>query len=331
VSGSPAPAAGEPVLAIVGPTGVGKTAVAVALAAHRAVEVIGVDSRQVYRGLDVGTGKPSPAERAAVSHHLLDVADPDETYDAARFVRDATAAIDAVRARGRVPLLVGGTGLYYRALTRGLRPRPPADPALRARLAALARAEGPEALHRRLAAVDPAAAARLHPRDAVRVTRALEVAPVAGPAAGAARRPAGPAGDAGPGGWRGAAPRMAVTAFGLTMDRAALHRRLDARVDRMVAGGLVEEIRGLLASGLAADRPAMQGIGYRHLAPVVGGTARLADAVLAMKRDTRRYAKRQWTWFAREEGITWLDVTGLAPAEAAARIDKSIERLDPFD
>src|SRR5438874_10669245 len=164
-----------PLLVIAGPTGVGKTAAAVALGARVPIEVVSADSRQVYRGMDVATGKPSPAERATVPHHLIDVVDPDETYDAARFTREARAAIEAIHGRGRLPVVVGGTGLYIRALLRGLDPTAPADPAFRAELAAIAAREGRPALHARLAAQAPTLARRLHPNDHVRVIRALEL------------------------------------------------------------------------------------------------------------------------------------------------------------
>lgn len=161
-----------PLLALVGPTGAGKTRAAVALGAQAPIEVVSADSRQVYRRMDIGTSKPTAADRRAVPHHLVDVVEPDDVYDAARFVRDASAAIAAIVARGRLPVLVGGSGLYYRALVRGLQPRPPAAADLRASLRAEAREAGVEALHRRLAALDPGTAGRLHPRDAVRITRA---------------------------------------------------------------------------------------------------------------------------------------------------------------
>ena len=204
---------GIPLLAILGPTGAGKTRLAVALAEHWPIEVVSVDSRQVYRRMDIGTGKPTPAERRAVRHHLVDVVEPDEIYDAARFARDAAAAIETTRAKGRWPVLVGGTGLYYRALIRGLLPRPPADPALRARLRAEAAAEGPEALHRRLRILDPESATRLHPRDTVRVSRALEVVLLTGRAVS----------RSGPGAWDvPARSPYRVAAVGLTAPRPAL-------------------------------------------------------------------------------------------------------------
>ena len=308
-----------PLVAIVGPTGVGKTAMAVGLGRRWPIEVVSVDSRQVYRRMDVGTGKPSPAERRAVPHHLIDVAEPDERYDAARFARDAARAIDAIRARGRWPVLVGGTGLYLRALVRGLTPLPPADPGLRRRFRADAAARGPEALHARLAAVDPETARRLHPRDVLRVVRALEIATLTGEPASAAWR----ARPAGPGHYR-------LLAIGLTMARDALYATLDARVDRMLSQGLEDEVKGLLDAGYGTDLPAMQSIGYRHLAPVVAEGTSLATAVRGMKRDTRRYAKRQWTWFAAEAVAAWVTMDPEEPECAVAEVNKTLERSQVF-
>jgi tRNA dimethylallyltransferase len=315
------PGAPPPLLAIVGPTGVGKTALAVALAGEWPIEAVSVDSRQVYRRLDIGTGKPGPAERRALPHHLIDVAEPEEAYDAARFAREAQEAIAAVRARGRWPVLVGGTGLYFRALVRGLAPRPPGDPELRRRLQGEAAALGPEGLHARLRDLDPAAAARLHPRDLVRVTRALEVVTLTG-------RPLG-APDAG--GWRGEAGRHRLLTVGLTLVRPALDARLDARARAMVEAGLLDEVAGLLRAGVDPACPAMQGIGYRHLVPVARGRGALGDALRAMQRDTRRYARRQWTWFAREEGVTWVDAGTVAGGGLVAEVKRIVERAGLFD
>ena len=237
-----------PLLAILGPTGVGKTRLAVALGEHWPIEIVSVDSRQVYRRMDIGTAKPTAAERRSVRHHLIDVVEPDEGYDAARFAHDAAAAVDAARSRGRWPVLVGGTGLYYRALVRGLLPRPPADPVLRASLRAEVRTLGPEALHRRLSALDPDAAARLHPRDALRVSRALEVVVQTGR----------PSRRTGAGAWEEtpAAPKYRVVAVGLTASRPALYAALDARVDRMLADGLMDEVRDSSMPGsLRPSRP----------------------------------------------------------------------------
>jgi len=303
------PNAEAPLLVIVGPTAVGKTAVAVRLAARLPLEAVSADSRQVYRGMDIGTGKPTAAERAELRHHLLDVVDPSERYHAARFRLDALEAIEAIRARGRLPLVVGGTGLYVRALLKGLHPAPPADPALRRELEASLAAHGPEALHRRLAARDPSAAARLHPRDHVRIVRALEVDVLGGPGAERAD-------------WARAVPPFRLLMVGLRQPRATLNRRIVDRVRAMVAHGMMREVRQLLAAGYDDTLPAMGGIGYRQFVAVLRGTMTEADAVRLMIRDTTRYAKRQMTWFARDREIRWLDVDAVGgPAGAAATIE----------
>jgi tRNA dimethylallyltransferase len=295
-----------PLLVVAGPTGVGKTAAAVALARRRAIEVISADSRQVYRGMDLATGKPTADERRAVVHHLVDVVDPDDRYHAARFRMDAEAAIEAIRGRGRLPVVVGGTGLYIRALLRGLDPAPPADPEFRRELAGLAAREGRPALHARLAATAPALARRLHPNDEVRVVRALERLRADGPAAAVQER------------WERGEPAPDVRYVGLTMDRARLGQRLAARAAAMVGAGLADEVRRLLARGYGAGLPAMQGIGYRQFVEVLGGRLTAAEGLRLMQRDTLRYARRQWTWFAREPGIEWIDVEAAGGVEGVA-------------
>jgi tRNA dimethylallyltransferase len=300
-------------LVIAGPTGVGKTATAVALAARVPLEVISADSRQVYRGMDLATGKPSPAERRAAPHHLIDVVDPDDRYHAARFGAEAQALVAAIHERGRLPAIVGGTGFYIRALLRGLDPAPPADPEFRRELAALAAREGRAALHDRLRREAPVLARRLHPNDAVRIVRALERLRAPGAAASEQIR------------W--AQPESAYDAVyvGLTMERAALRQRLAVRAAAMVAEGLAGEVRGLLARGYDPTLPAMQGIGYREFVQVVQGTLAEGEALRVMQRDTMRYARRQWTWFAREPGVQWLDL-GLAggPEGAAVIIERRL-------
>ena len=293
-----------PLVVIAGPTGVGKTAVAAALARRIEIEVVSADSRQVYRGMDVATGKPSAETRRQVAHHLVDVVDPDDRYQAARFRQDAAAAIEAIRARGRLPVVVGGTGLYIRALVRGLDPAPPADPDYRRELASIAATEGRASLHARLSLAAPAVARRLHPNDHVRVVRALEMAR-AGAATLVQDR------------WRAPADSYDVTYFGLTMDRAALARRLAARAAAFVDSGLRAEVERLLARGYDPSLPSLQSIGYREFVRVVRGGLDPAEALRLMQRDTVRYAKRQWTWFAREPGIEWLDVDRVGGVEGA--------------
>ncbi len=287
----------------------GKTDVAVRLAARLPLEAVNADSRQVYRGMDIGTGKPGPAERAALPHHLVDVVEPSERYHAARFRREALDAIAAIRGRGRLPLVVGGTGLYVRALLKGLYLAPPADPTLRRELEAALAAQGPEALHRRLAARDPAAAARLHPRDRVRIVRALEVDGLGGPG------PASPS-------WTTAVPPFRLVMVGLRQTRQALARRIADRVRDMVARGMMDEVRRLIAAGYDDTLPSMGGIGYRQFAAVLRSEMSPAEAERLMIRDTVRYAKRQMTWFARDPEIRWLDVDAAGgPAQTATTIE----------
>lgn len=301
-----------PLVVLTGPTGVGKTEVAVRLARRLPIEVVSADSRQVYRGMDIGTAKPSRAQREAVVHHLIDVVTPDESYNAARFRADARQAIADILGRGKLPLVVGGTGLYIRALLRGLLPAPPANADVRRELEALLRREGSEALHSRLQAVDPEAARRIHPRDPVRLIRALEIHRLTGVPVGA------------PSHWSQSRPEWMLLLVGLTRSRASLYASLDARVERMVESGLEAEARRLLAAGYDAALPAMQGIGYRHFVEVLRGESSRERAVHEMKHDTRQYAKRQWTWFAREPGIRWLD------AEAAGGIEGAAEQVEKW-
>lgn len=301
-----------PLLLIVGPTGVGKTAVAARLAASVPMEVVSADSRQIYRGMDAATGKPNSDERKAVTHHLLDLIEPGERYHAARFRLDAAQAIEAIRVAGRLPVVVGGSGLYVRALLRGLDPAPPADAALRAQLEEHARAGGPTALHERLRALDPGRAARLHPADRVRIIRAIEKH-----GHGAATS----------GGWARAIPPWRIVMFGLRRERVALNRRLEERARSMLAGGMMEEVRRLLAAGHDETAPGMAGIGYRQWAKVARGRLSPDEALRLMVRDTQRYAKRQMTWFAREPEIQWLDVDEVGGVEGVAEcIHKHILR-----
>ena len=295
----------RPLAVIAGPTGVGKTAVAVALAKRVAIEVINADSRQVYRGMDAATGKPTPEERRAVAHHLVDVVDPDERYQAARFRADAAAAIERIRHRSALPVVVGGTGLYIRALIHGLDPTAPADPEFRRDLAAIAAREG-RALHRRLEREAPALASRLHPNDGVRVIRALEIVRAGG---GTVLEPGRL--------WRDDGP-YEVAYFGLAMDRGRLARRLHARAATFVAGGLEAEVRALLARGYDPALPSLSSIGYREFVGVVEGRLTRDEALRRMQRETTRYAKRQGTWFAREPKIEWLDVDASGGVDAVA-------------
>jgi tRNA dimethylallyltransferase len=286
-----------PLIAIVGPTAVGKTALAIELAQVLNGEIISADSRQVYRYMDIGTAKPTPAERARVPHHLLDVVDPDQPITLAEYQRLAYEAIQEVHRRGHVPLLVGGTGLYVRAVLEGLRiPGVPPDPELRARLEAEARAGGVAALHARLATLDPVAAARVDPRNVRRVIRALEVCLRAG-------RPISELQTATP-------PPYRILRVGLTRPRSELYARIDARVEAMIAAGLVEEVRSLLARGFGPELPAMSGLGYRQICQYLAGKQTLEEAVREIKRKTRRFVHQQQTWFRPDDPrIHWFDLS----------------------
>lgn len=287
----------ERLTVLCGPTAVGKTALAVELAVSVGAEIICADSRTIYRGMDIGTAKPNRAQRARVAHHLLDVADPDQVFTLADFQRLARAAIDDVRARSRLPLVVGGTGLYIRGIVDDLTlPHVPPDPQLRAQLEADERAQGPGHLHARLTALDPVAASRIHPRNVRRLIRALEVTTIAARPISTLQRTGTP---------------LAATLIGLSMPRDALYREIDARVDAQIADGLIDEVRGLLARGIPPDVPAMQGLGYKELGGWLGGAYTFEEAVRLLKRNTRRYAKRQLTWFRRDPRVRWIDVTHL--------------------
>ena len=275
-------------LCLAGPTASGKTAVALALAARQPLEVISVDSALVYRGMDIGTAKPTAAERAAVPHHLIDIRDPLDAYSAAAFAADAARLAGEIRARGRLPLLVGGTMLYLKALRDGIDAMPSADPALRAELDARAAAEGWPALHAELAGVDPVTAARLAPGDSQRIQRALEVWMVSGQPLSAWHRAQHKSGSVDHGDW----PLVTLEPG----SRAWLHTRIAARFDRMLAAGLVDEVRALRARGdLHPGLPSMRCVGYRQAwsALDAGHLAPLRETGIAA---TRQLAKRQLTW-----------------------------------
>jgi tRNA dimethylallyltransferase len=289
---------------VAGPTGAGKTDLAVELAGRFPVEIVSVDSAQVYRGMDIGTAKPSAAIRARVPHHLIDVCDPAEAYSAGRFRRDALELIAAIRSRGRVPLLVGGTMLYFRALMRGIAPLPEADAVVRARIDRRAAALGWPALHAELAARDPEAAERIRPADGQRIQRALEVLELTGERLSRLQKLASP-------------PPLAFAAFALVPDeRVALYARIDARFRRMMDAGFLDEVRALRARGeLDPDLPSLRSVGYRQLWMHLGGVLSLDEAVAEGQRATRNLAKRQLTWIRSEPA--WQPVRGLDNEELA--------------
>ena len=300
-----------PLIAVVGPTASGKTAVGVALAKRLNGEIISADAVAVYRGLDIGSAKPDFRERTEATFHLIDIADPDEDFTLADFERLASAAIADIRARGKTPILVGGTGLYVRSVTATLSmPNVPPQPEFRAGLWAEVEVAGGSsaALHARLAGVDSAAAEKIAPNDAKRIIRALEVFHVTGQAMSSFHTPEGVHG----------VPRANTFVFGLELPRAALYERIEKRVDAMMASGFLDEVRGLLDAGYGPELKSMQSLGYRHLARHIRGESGLDQAVMELKQDTRRYAKRQISWFGVDKTVRFVTLPSEPKAEKAA-------------
>ena len=287
--------AGPPVVALVGPTASGKSALALDVARAHGGEIVSCDSLQVYRGLDIGSAKATAAERREVPHHLLDVVDPDQDFSAADYARLARAAITDILARGRLPIVAGGTGLYLRALRRGLFAGPSRDPDFRSRLERVGQRRGDAVLHRLLARVDPDSAARTSPRDRLRVVRALEVYRATGRPLSAHHREETPAEED----WR-------WLVIGVDRPREALRAAVEARTQEMFAAGLVEEMRALLARYPGDLRP-LRAIGYRQAGAVVRGEQTALQAQRDIVKETMRYAKRQMTWFRHQEDARWLD------------------------
>lgn len=297
---------------ILGPTAVGKSALALRLAEERGGEIVNADALQAYRGLDVGTAKPTMEERRRVPHHLLDILDPDEPYSAGEFARRACEVVPEIRGRGRIPIVTGGSGLYVRALTQGLSPLPAVEPAFRARLQALEDRRGLELVRRMLALHDPVLHGRLEPADRQRISRGVEVALASGrPLSWWQRRPPEHP------------PPGAPVRIGLTLPRPILYDRVAGRVDRMLQRGWVDEVEALLAKGFREEAPAFQAIGYRELARHLRGEWTLHRAREEIVLQTRRFAKRQMTWFRKEPDVTWI---------RADRIDEAWSRtMDLLD
>ncbi len=302
-------------LCVVGPTAVGKTALAAALAGRLDGEVVSCDSMQVYRGMDIGTAKPTAAERGGIPHHMLDVAEPWEDFSAARYAAEAAVVVEDILARGRRPIVAGGTGLYLRALTEGLHEAAPDDGgAARERWKSVLAEQGQDALHTALRAADPETAARLSPGDTRRVLRALEVFTLTGVPLSRHHAES-----------KNRTPRYRTRIIGLSMDRPALCARIDARVDEMVRQGLPGEVKRLLDGGLSETCTAMQAIGYKEMAAALAGRRTVAEAAEAIKLGTRQYAKRQMTWFRRQVSVWWLD------AADKNLLDKSTEIAGKFN
>lgn len=284
-------------VAILGPTAVGKSWLAMQLAAHLDGEIVSADALQAYRGFDIGTAKPTIEDQRQVPHHLVDIRDPQETYSAGEFARAASRVIREIFARGRLPLLVGGSGLYLRALLEGISPIPETSPEIRAGLRRRLETEGLEVLRSELMERDPVTAERLRPGDTQRTLRALEVVLSTGRCLSSwlAENPSG----------RGSPESVRV---GLTLPRDVLYDRISERVRRMVGAGWVEEVENLLGQGLSPELPAFQAIGYRQLAAHLRGESGLEEALTAIEKATRRYAKRQQTWFRRERAVSWFSM-----------------------
>ena len=309
------------ILAIVGPTASGKTALSIALAKRLGGEIVSCDSMQVYRGMDIGTAKPSEEERDGVPHHLIDIADPTQSFSVMDYVDAAERAVQDILSRGRLPIFCGGTGLYLDAFLRGGVPETPgADDRLRAELQALADTCGEDLLHAELARVDPESAAVTHKNNVRRVIRALEIFRLTGtPKSEWDRRS------------RELPPRYRAAVIGLSFPvRAALVARIDARVDAMLAQGLVEETRTLLAAGVFEHSPtAAAAIGYKELLPYLRGECSLEQAVEELKIATRRYAKRQLTWFSAKDYVRWIPAyEGEAPRKSEEIVNNAIESAE---
>lgn len=299
-------------LCLLGPTAVGKTAIAIQLAQRLNAEIVSVDSRQIYRKMDIGTAKPTLEEQQAARHHLIGCVDIGEPFSVAAYQSLADAAIADIQNRGKQVLLVGGAGLYFRAIVDGLFDGPGADSSLRERLEQEAAQLGVNILHERLRACDPTSAARIHPNNVVRVIRALEVYELTGTPMSEHQQQ-----------WHPEKQRYPFTAFGLTMPRARLYRRIEQRVDVMLANGLIAEVESLLAAGYARDTVALQSFGYKELIAYLAGNCTYMEAVAQLKQNSRRFAKRQLTWFRKDTRIEWLNL------ESTPNIVESI-RNKPF-
>jgi tRNA dimethylallyltransferase len=312
------PSEQKPILIIAGPTGVGKTDASILLARERGAEIVSADSMQIYRGMDIGTAKPAPEQRALVYHHMIDIVDPAQPYSVGDYLRDARNAIDGILQGEGTPIVVGGTGLYIRALMRGLLHGPPADMELRERLLRKESDAGEGALYADLARLDPEAAIKIHPNDLRRTIRALEVFTLRDQKLSDLQK-------AHSFQERSHAFRLLF----LVRGRSELYPRIERRVDQMIEQGLEAEVKGLMIKGYTRDLSSMQAIGYSHFIDYFNDRTSFEETVELLKRDTKRFAKRQFTWFRREPDARWVDITGLEnPAEIVQQIKKTIEIPD---
>lgn len=306
--------ASRPLVVLVGPTAVGKSEIGLRLARALDTDVLTADSRQVYRGMDVATDKPTLEQQQGVPHRLLDLVDPDESFNAGQYRQLALQEIERLYAERRLPLIVGGTGLYVRTLIHGLCDAPPADQSYRTSLLQEAHVQGRYFLHRELTRIDPESAARLHPHDEVKIVRALEVYHLSGRCLSEVQRQ-----------HQFAEQPFSVLMIGLNRDRAHLYRRIDDRVEAMFARGVVSETEQLLAKGYGRDLAAMKGLGYQQVAGYLAGEYDRAEALRLLKRDTRHFAKRQLTWFRKEPGLRWWSLSEQdSPEEVAGRLFETV-------
>ncbi|WP_455245128.1 tRNA (adenosine(37)-N6)-dimethylallyltransferase MiaA [Petrachloros mirabilis] len=312
----------KPLVVILGPTAVGKSRIAVEVAKHFGTEILTADSRQVYRGLDIGADKPPIASWEGVPHRLIDLVNPDEPFNAGLFRRHASDAISRLFQERRLPLVAGGTGLYIRTLLEGLCEAPPSNPVVRARLRGEAREQGYDRLYARLVAVDPTTAAKLHPRDSAKVIRALEVYQLSGrPISEFQQR------------HRFGDRPFSTLIIGLDRERPHLYRRIEERIDWQLANGMVQETQSLLERGYSRDCAAMKGLGYRHVAAHLTGEYDWDEMVRRFKRDTRRFAKRQMTWFRQDRGVRWLKLDESEPFDRTVGVvlnlvDRFLDELE---
>ena len=302
------PSVVQKIVVVCGPTGVGKTGFAIELARRFSGQIVGADSMQIYRRMTIGTAKPTAEEQAAVRHHLVDFLEPDQPFDAAAYAREADKVLAALDAQNILPMVVGGTGLYIKALLYGLFDSRPVDPELRRDLRRQAEKEGPEALHRQLARKDPPSAARIHPNDTYRIIRALEILATTGQPLSELRH-----------GHGFAKPRYTALQIGLDMPRDALYHRIDQRVELMLSQGLEQEVRALLEQGFDPNLKSMQSLGYRHMVAYLQKRTDRQETVRTLKRDHRRYAKRQLTWFRADPGVHWVQAGDVRRAEEMIR------------
>ena len=305
-------------IVIVGPTAVGKSRLALHLAQYFPVEIIGADSRQIYRYMDIGTNKPSPSERASVPHHVIDVVEPDEDFSLAMYHQLANEALKAIRQKDKLPLMVGGSGLYVWSLVEGWKiPQVPPNQQLRRQLEARAEQEGSHSLYQELQDIDPAAAAKINPGNTRRIIRALEIYDATGQPSSQLRRKE--------------APDFPILFIGLTQERSGLYRRIDWRVDKMIQRGLVEEVEQLLKKGYRPSLPSMSGIGYKQIVQFLRGEMTLPHAIDKIKYETHRLARHQYAWFRLSDSrIHWFDTSESEAKGNSATLNKVKGLVDSF-